>query len=218
MFELPRSSLGLWDPHRRSRTGLRGPMGDEGHLSATQIFGTLSSKEKDAISRLNGACLDPGPAHRFAGKVLGGGAAAATEQGLCPPLPKPPLTLRDLAPSRPQARKHWRRFCRPQGAHRTPRGSVRPTRLSHWDLNLLSLPRLPCLLASLQLAILILDVQPDSACSSGLAFGRIPAWPPCTSQGGHSPSLGAKLTQDTPGLGGLSWAELCPPKSHMLKA
>lgn len=170
MFELPRSSLGLWDSHRCSRTGLRGPRGHEEHLSATQIFGALSSKEKGAISCLNGACLEPGPAHRFAGKVLGGGAAAATEQGLCPPLPEPPLTLRNSALSRPQARRHWRRFYRPQVAHRMLRGSVQPTRLSHWDLNLLPLPRLPCRLTSLQLAILILDIQPDSVCSAGPAF------------------------------------------------
>lgn len=143
--------------------------GDPGVMRSASL---LPKSLGPSAARSRVPCLEPGPAHRFAGKVLGGGAAAATEQGLCPPPPppEPPLTLRSSALSRPQARRHWRKFCRPQGAHRMLRGCEQPTRLSHWDLNLLPLPRLPCRLASLQLAILILDVQPDSACSAGPAF------------------------------------------------
>lgn len=51
--------------------GLRGPVGLKEHLIAPPNPRAPSNKENNAMSGLNWACPDPGPACRRAGEFLG---------------------------------------------------------------------------------------------------------------------------------------------------
>lgn len=151
------------------------------------------------MSCLNWAHWTPGPA-----RLLAGHRRLASS-----------LFIRSSIPTGPQALRHQ---CRVPGSQRRP---LQPERGADTHPfvppgpHLLRLPWLQSPAAnwpSSHPSSSFLAAQLESASSASPCPRRTRALPPHTSQGGHSPSLRAKLSQDTPNLGGLLWAEPCPPK------